>query len=345
MLQGLPQPSKQHAPVGCRVDALPSSIEHRRGQFDRDIDVLLALDERVIDPRSEVGCHEPAVAVHAVRACLGPQSLDAFLDTPSAIGGWSQQSRIEQPTLSFRYSEAFADAPLTTELVDRVWQALSSSSSSTKIFGGGLASSDLQVINDDTVVLFRAVFHPSTKEILRSVELVCRVSRGWEQLILLQSLEGLNIQGASQWTGCVGQCAEDKLQLWRREVPVMIARFETMVLSADICNGKWFVNPGSITGAFSAATNDVTPSFILMAIQGPKVVAFVYELKAGENVVVSNRAWSGAFVTDGKAKVKITLARELVYEFELWVGKLGGRLEAQPELPTTRETQPLPERH
>ncbi|KAJ0405788.1 hypothetical protein P43SY_003638 [Pythium insidiosum] len=52
-------------------------------------------------------------------------------------------------------------------------------------------------------------------------------------------------------------------------------------------NGKWFVNPGSITGAFSAATNDVTPSFILMAIQGPKVVAFVYELKAGENVVVS----------------------------------------------------------
>ncbi|GLE06161.1 hypothetical protein PINS_up015372 [Pythium insidiosum] len=52
-------------------------------------------------------------------------------------------------------------------------------------------------------------------------------------------------------------------------------------------NGKWFVNPGSITGAFSATTNAVTPSFILMAIQGPKVVAFVYELKGGENVVVS----------------------------------------------------------
>ncbi|KAJ0388740.1 hypothetical protein ATCC90586_010949 [Pythium insidiosum] len=93
--------------------------------------------------------------------------------------------------MSFRYSKAFADTPLTTELVDRVWQALSSSSSSIKIFGGGLAVKDLQVINDDTVVLSRAVFHPSTKEILRSVELVCRVSRGWEQLNLLQSLEGL----------------------------------------------------------------------------------------------------------------------------------------------------------
>ncbi|RHY77106.1 hypothetical protein DYB30_014192, partial [Aphanomyces astaci] len=32
---------------------------------------------------------------------------------------------------------------------------------------------------------------------------------------------------------------------------------------------------------------DVVPSFILMAIQGPKVVAYVYELKDGDNVVVS----------------------------------------------------------
>ncbi|KAJ0404234.1 hypothetical protein ATCC90586_008007 [Pythium insidiosum] len=169
------------------------------------------------------------------------------------IKGWSQQSRIEHPTLSFRYSKAFADTPPTTGLVDRVWQALSSSSSSTKIFGGGPAVKVM--INDDTVVLFRAVFHPSTKEILRSVELACRVSRGWEQLILLQSLEGRNTQSLPgrqpgwlrgvtwckvapavgsdgtvvEWTGCVSQRAEDKLQLWRRELPVMIARFETMV--------------------------------------------------------------------------------------------------------------------
>ena len=28
--------------------------------------------------------------------------------------------------------------------------------------------------------------------------------------------------------------------------------------------GKWFINPGSITGAYSSITSDVTPSFILM---------------------------------------------------------------------------------
>ncbi|OWZ16984.1 hypothetical protein PHMEG_0009141 [Phytophthora megakarya] len=50
--------------------------------------------------------------------------------------------------------------------------------------------------------------------------------------------------------------------------------------------GKWFVNPGSITGAFSSFTSNVIPSFILMVLQGPKVVAFLYELK-GDNVVVS----------------------------------------------------------
>ncbi|RLN92703.1 hypothetical protein BBJ28_00017795 [Nothophytophthora sp. Chile5] len=51
-------------------------------------------------------------------------------------------------------------------------------------------------------------------------------------------------------------------------------------------NRRWFVSPGSITGAFSSVTSDVVPSFMLMALQGAKVVAFVYELK-GDNVVVS----------------------------------------------------------
>mmetsp|Transcript_52446 Transcript_52446/g.63193 ORF Transcript_52446/g.63193 Transcript_52446/m.63193 type:complete len:209 (-) Transcript_52446:299-925(-) len=46
--------------------------------------------------------------------------------------------------------------------------------------------------------------------------------------------------------------------------------------------GFWHINPGSITGAHSSMTADVTPSFILLAIQGPKVVCYVYELIDGE---------------------------------------------------------------
>ena len=43
--------------------------------------------------------------------------------------------------------------------------------------------------------------------------------------------------------------------------------------------GKWFINPGSVTGAYSSLDSDVIPSFILLAVQGNKVVTYVYELK------------------------------------------------------------------
>lgn len=39
---------------------------------------------------------------------------------------------------------------------------------------------------------------------------------------------------------------------------------------------------GSITGAYSSLTEDVTPSFILLAVQGTKVVCYVYELVNGQ---------------------------------------------------------------
>lgn len=39
---------------------------------------------------------------------------------------------------------------------------------------------------------------------------------------------------------------------------------------------------GSITGAYSAHVAEVNPSFILLAVQGNKVVCYVYELTNGE---------------------------------------------------------------
>lgn len=58
-------------------------------------------------------------------------------------------------------------------------------------------------------------------------------------------------------------------------------------------DGKWFINPGSITGAYSSLQVDVTPSFILLAIQGNKVVTYVYELH-GDNVEVSKSEFQKA---------------------------------------------------
>ena len=66
--------------------------------------------------------------------------------------------------------------------------------------------------------------------------------------------------------------------------------------TATETEGKWFLNPGSISGAYSSVcagvcdsgseSEEVIPSFILLAIQGTKVMCYVYEEKNG-NVDVS----------------------------------------------------------
>lgn len=57
--------------------------------------------------------------------------------------------------------------------------------------------------------------------------------------------------------------------------------------------GRWFINPGSITGAYSALEADAVPSFILLAVQGAKCVTYVYELH-GDQVEVSKSEFSKA---------------------------------------------------
>ncbi|EFA84113.1 metallophosphoesterase domain-containing protein [Heterostelium album PN500] len=46
-------------------------------------------------------------------------------------------------------------------------------------------------------------------------------------------------------------------------------------------NNKLFINPGSATGAFSNITHDVTPSFVLMDVQGYDITIYIYKLIDG----------------------------------------------------------------
>ena len=50
-------------------------------------------------------------------------------------------------------------------------------------------------------------------------------------------------------------------------------------------DGKYFINPGSATGSYSALSSDVSPSFILMAIKEDEVVVFNYLIKSGELII------------------------------------------------------------
>lgn len=55
--------------------------------------------------------------------------------------------------------------------------------------------------------------------------------------------------------------------------------------------GGYYIFPGSITGAYSAKTPNTNPSFILLAVQGNKVVSYIYEM-IGDKVDVSKTEFS-----------------------------------------------------
>ena len=52
-------------------------------------------------------------------------------------------------------------------------------------------------------------------------------------------------------------------------------------------DGKYFINPGSVTGAYSSTISKPNPSFILIAFQGDDVVAWCYELINDEITITS----------------------------------------------------------
>jgi vacuolar protein sorting-associated protein 29 len=48
--------------------------------------------------------------------------------------------------------------------------------------------------------------------------------------------------------------------------------------SVSIYDGKYFINPGSISGAFSPLLPAPIPSFVLMVIQGDYAIVYLYEM-------------------------------------------------------------------
>ncbi|TFL00719.1 Metallo-dependent phosphatase-like protein [Pterulicium gracile] len=79
---------------------------------------------------------------------------------------------------------------------------------------------------------------------------------------------------------CVPTGDLDSLSAIARQMDVdVLISGHTHVFQAIEYDNKFFVNPGSATGAWTGAHNSTpTPSFALMDIQGPVVVTYVYQL-------------------------------------------------------------------
>ncbi|EMS58026.1 hypothetical protein TRIUR3_33746 [Triticum urartu] len=75
----------------------------------------------------------------------------------------------------------------------------------------------------------------------------------------------------------------DSLAMLQRQLDVdILVTGHTHQFKAYKHEGGVVINPGSGTGAHSSITYDVNPSFVLMDIDGLRVVVYVYELIDGE---------------------------------------------------------------
>ncbi|KAI8030877.1 Vacuolar protein sorting-associated protein 29 [Camellia lanceoleosa] len=75
----------------------------------------------------------------------------------------------------------------------------------------------------------------------------------------------------------------DSLAMLQRQLDVdILVSGHTHQFRAYKHEGGIVINPGSATGAYSSITYDVNPSFMLMDIDGLRVVVYVYELIDGE---------------------------------------------------------------
>ena len=73
-------------------------------------------------------------------------------------------------------------------------------------------------------------------------------------------------------------------QLRKMDVDILVSGHTHRNEIFQSTTGKYFINPGSVTGA----TESAVPSFMLMAVQGPSAAIYVYELVDGKaNVAMS----------------------------------------------------------
>jgi len=78
----------------------------------------------------------------------------------------------------------------------------------------------------------------------------------------------------------------ESLAMLQRQLDVdILITGHTHKFEAAEYENKFFINPGSATGAYSGINVEAVPTFVLMDIQGSHVVTYVYQLH-GEDVKV-----------------------------------------------------------
>ena len=85
---------------------------------------------------------------------------------------------------------------------------------------------------------------------------------------------------------------KDTLAMHQRKLDVDILVYgHTHAPKTFEFDGKLFVNPGTITGAYSPFECDVAPTFVLMDVKDSNVTCFTYQLENGE-MKIKKKDWA-----------------------------------------------------
>eukprot|EP00996_Jenningsia_fusiforme_P002323 NODE_3155_length_1035_cov_39.242394_g2900_i0.p1 GENE.NODE_3155_length_1035_cov_39.242394_g2900_i0~~NODE_3155_length_1035_cov_39.242394_g2900_i0.p1 ORF type:complete len:162 (-),score=49.45 NODE_3155_length_1035_cov_39.242394_g2900_i0:168-653(-) len=87
---------------------------------------------------------------------------------------------------------------------------------------------------------------------------------------------------------------KESLAIWQRKLDVDILIFGgTHQYKTFEYEGKFFINPGSMTGAFSGLESECTPTFVLMDINNNQLTSYVYQLE-NDDVKVKKKEFTKA---------------------------------------------------
>eukprot|EP01007_Sphenomonas_quadrangularis_P001266 NODE_2189_length_657_cov_144.006579_g1846_i0.p2 GENE.NODE_2189_length_657_cov_144.006579_g1846_i0~~NODE_2189_length_657_cov_144.006579_g1846_i0.p2 ORF type:complete len:123 (-),score=40.43 NODE_2189_length_657_cov_144.006579_g1846_i0:289-630(-) len=83
----------------------------------------------------------------------------------------------------------------------------------------------------------------------------------------------------------------ESLAIWQRKLDVdVLISGHTHAMRISKAEGKYYVNPGSITGAFSNLETEVRPSFILLHLSDDSITTYIYSI-SGDQLEVKKETY------------------------------------------------------
>jgi len=83
----------------------------------------------------------------------------------------------------------------------------------------------------------------------------------------------------------------ESLQILQRKLDCdVLITGHTHKFSAQVHGDKFFLNPGSATGAYNGLTSELVPTFVLMDVRGAELTVWIYEAH-GDDIKVEKFKW------------------------------------------------------